>query len=134
MRFGKEFSVLPNEIQLNIIMKIMLKLQTELVDYQIKINLMNKKLEQKVQTLKNLQRKDGPLTALINIQEDTKMSHKMRDDASNQLLYIYKPIVDKLRKNKKELIEKINNEMTGYNIIKKEYYSNYNLLKKLNKL
>jgi len=132
MKFGKEFSVLPNEIQVKIIMDIMLKLQTELVDCQIKLTLMRNELEQKVQELKNLQRTDGHLTALIHIQEDKKMSRKIRDDAYYKLLHVYKPIVDKLRKDKKELIEKINNEFTGYNMIKKEYYSNYNLLKQLN--
>ena len=110
----------------------MLKLQTELVDCQIKLTLMRNELEQKVQELKNLQRTDGHLTALIHIQEDKKMSRKIRDDAYYKLLHVYKPIVDKLRKDKKELIEKINNEFTGYNMIKKEYYSNYNLLKQLN--
>ena len=107
MKFGKEFSVLPNEIQVKIIMDIMLKLQTELVDCQIKLTLMRNELEQKVQELKNLQRTDGHLTALIHIQEDKKMSRKIRDDAYYKLLHVYKPIVDKLRKDKKELIEKL---------------------------
>jgi len=132
MKFGKEFSVLPNEIQVKIIMDIMLKLQTELVDYQIKLTLTRNELEKKVQELKNLQRIGGPMTALIHIQEDKKMSRKTRDDAYYKLLHIYKPIIDKLRKDKKELIETINNEFKEYNMIKKEYYSNYNLLKKLN--